>query len=79
MREFVAGTGGAALRPFEAEDPMSDARDADTHGVLRLDLRPRRLRLGVHSGAGRLVHGPGKRNVPLTAAPFWHDRVDDRR
>ena len=36
----VAGTGGAALRPFEAEDPNSEVRDADTHGVLRLDLRP---------------------------------------
>ena len=40
IRQIVAGTGGAALRPFEAEDPNSEVRDASTHGVLRLDLRP---------------------------------------
>ena len=40
IREIVAGTGGAALRPFELDDPNSEVRDASTHGVLRLDLRP---------------------------------------
>ena len=40
LRQFVAGAGGAALRPFEEEDPNSEVRDASAHGVLRLDLRP---------------------------------------
>ena len=40
IREIVAGTGGAALRQFELDDPNSEVRDASTHGVLRLDLRP---------------------------------------
>ena len=40
IREIVAGTGGAALRPFELEDPTSEERDPSTHGVLRLDLHP---------------------------------------
>ena len=67
IRQIVAGTGGAELRPFEEEDPNSEVRDASTSGVLRLDLRPGALRLGVHPGAGRVVHGPGERNVPLNA------------
>ena len=36
----MAGTGGAALRQFETEDPNSAVRDASASGVLRLDLRP---------------------------------------
>ena len=40
IRQIVAGTGGAELRPFEEEDPNSEVRDASTSGVLRLDLRP---------------------------------------
>lgn len=40
IRQIVAGTGGAALRPFEEQDPHSEVRDASTYGVLRLDLRP---------------------------------------
>jgi len=40
IRQIVAGTGGAALRPFETEDPNSEVRDATTYGVLRLDLHP---------------------------------------
>ena len=39
IRQFVAGAGGAALRPFEGEDSNSEVRDASAHGVLRLDLR----------------------------------------
>jgi hypothetical protein len=38
IRQFVAGMGGAALRPFEQEDPNSEVRQAETYGVLRLDL-----------------------------------------
>ena len=40
IRQIVAGTGGAALRQFETENPNSLVRDASAHGVLRLDLRP---------------------------------------
>jgi hypothetical protein len=39
IRQFVVGTGGANLRPFEELVPNSEARDASTHGVLRLTLR----------------------------------------
>jgi hypothetical protein len=38
IRQIVAGTGGAALRDFEEEDPNSEVRQASTYGVLRLDL-----------------------------------------
>jgi hypothetical protein len=38
IREFVAGTGGANLRPFEAVVDNSEVRDDTSHGVLRLTL-----------------------------------------
>jgi hypothetical protein len=40
LREFVVGTGGTSLRPFEAVKPHSEARNATTHGVLKLTLNP---------------------------------------
>ncbi len=40
IREFVVGTGGAGLRPFETIQPNSEVRNADTHGVLKLTLNP---------------------------------------
>jgi len=40
IREFVVGTGGVNLKPFEAVKPNSQARNADTFGVLRLTLHP---------------------------------------
>jgi calcineurin-like phosphoesterase family protein len=39
IREFVVGTGGAELRPFETIKPNSEVRNADTYGVLKLTLR----------------------------------------
>lgn len=39
LREFVVGTGGAALHPFGSSQPAAEARDANTHGVLKLTLR----------------------------------------
>jgi hypothetical protein len=39
IRQFVVGTGGAALRPFGAIQPNSEVRNADTYGVLRLYLQ----------------------------------------
>jgi len=38
IREFVAGTGGKDLRPFEHIQPNSEVRNAETHGVLKLTL-----------------------------------------
>ncbi len=39
IREFVVGTGGINLRPFETIEPNSEVRNADTYGVLKLTLR----------------------------------------
>jgi hypothetical protein len=41
LRQFVVGTGGAHLRPFESPARNSQVRNSDTHGVLMLTLRPR--------------------------------------
>jgi acid phosphatase type 7 len=38
IREFVVGTGGAGLYPLGTIKPNSQARNASTHGVLRLTL-----------------------------------------
>ena len=38
IRQFVVGTGGAPLYGFGAVEPTSEARDADTYGVLKLTL-----------------------------------------
>jgi len=40
IREFVVGTGGASLRPFETIKANSEVRNADTHGILKLRLHP---------------------------------------
>jgi hypothetical protein len=39
LRQWVVGTGGAALYGFSAALPASQVRDSSSHGVLRLDLR----------------------------------------
>lgn len=39
IREFVVGTGGAALTPFESVQPNSEVRDASSWGVLKMTLR----------------------------------------
>jgi len=38
IREFVVGTGGAALRPFPGTVANSETRTSDAHGVLKLSL-----------------------------------------
>lgn len=38
IRSFTVGTGGAPLYEFKAPHPRSEARDASTHGILRLVL-----------------------------------------
>ncbi len=40
IREFVVGTGGAALRPFAAVAANSEVRNSTTLGVLKLTLWP---------------------------------------
>ena len=40
IREFVVGTGGAERRPFRTIEPHSEARNANTPGVLKLTLKP---------------------------------------
>jgi hypothetical protein len=40
IRQFVVGTGGARLRNFQTIRENSEVRDARTHGVIRLVLRP---------------------------------------
>jgi len=40
IREFVVGTGGAALRPFFITKANSELRVSVAHGVIRLDLYP---------------------------------------
>jgi hypothetical protein len=40
IRQFVVGTGGGERRPFRTIEPHSQARDDDTHGVLKLTLKP---------------------------------------
>lgn len=40
IREFVVGTGGALLRDFKFIQPNSEVRNSETHGVLKLTLRP---------------------------------------
>ena len=40
IREFVVGTGGAPLRAVGDTRPNSEVHQSDSHGVLRLALRP---------------------------------------
>lgn len=40
LRQFVVGTGGWKLTPFDQIQPNSEVRNADTWGVLKLTLRP---------------------------------------
>ena len=56
VRQFVVGTGGVALRDFEAAAPGSQARISDSHGVLQLTLEPDRYSWrfqAVDSGAAK--------------------------
>ena len=39
IQQVIVGTGGTALRPFPGSPlPTTEIRNANTHGVLRLDL-----------------------------------------
>lgn len=43
VRQFVVGTGGAALRPFTTIKANSEVRNSDSWGVLKMTLRPDRF------------------------------------
>ena len=74
IRQIVAGTGGAGAPPVRGGGP-GRPRSARCVRVRRAAPRPPPwwLRLGVHPGGGRVVHGPRERNVPLNAefGPEW--------
>ncbi len=40
IRQFVVGTGGRSHNGFDSPEPNSQVRNADTYGVLQMDLRP---------------------------------------
>jgi hypothetical protein len=41
LRSFVVGTGGTSLTPLTDLKPHSEVRESETHGVLKLTLRPK--------------------------------------
>jgi acid phosphatase type 7 len=40
LRQFVVGTGGKGVRPFEVIQPNSEVRNSDAYGALKLVLQP---------------------------------------
>jgi acid phosphatase type 7 len=40
LRQFVVGTGGAALYAWETDSTLLEVRNNTSHGVIRLDLYP---------------------------------------
>jgi hypothetical protein len=61
IRQFVVGTGGAHLRPFEAIRPHSRVRNATTYGVLKLRLHAESYRWKFVSVAGETFTDSGTR------------------
>jgi hypothetical protein len=60
IREFVAGTGGKNHRPFASPLPTTEARNADTFGVLKLTLHPGGYDWEFIPEAGKTFHDSGK-------------------
>jgi hypothetical protein len=76
-RQFVVGTGGAALRPMGEIQPNSEARNDHAHGILALTLReaaydwefvPAAGDAFSDSGSARCVEG--RAAAPAPAAPM---------
>ena len=59
IREFVVGTGGSGLRPFGKVLPTSVVRNASTHGILELTLRPGGYDWSFVPVDGRSFHDAG--------------------
>ncbi len=60
IREFVVGTGGAALTPFLLIRPYSEVRINGAHGVLRMTLWPDGYRWEFLSSSGVRVLDTGR-------------------
>jgi hypothetical protein len=54
VRAFTIGTGGAVLYEFKTVHPLSEARDASIHGILRLTLGAGRYRWAFVGIDGRV-------------------------
>jgi acid phosphatase type 7 len=59
IRQFVVGTGGRDLQGFKRAKPWSEARNADTYGVLTLQLHPRSYDWEFRPEAGRSFRDSG--------------------
>ena len=67
-RQFVVGTGGTSLRPFETIQPNSEVRNSDTHGVLKLTLNATSYDWEFVPIAGQTFTDAGSASCSLTAA-----------
>ena len=68
IRQFVVGTGGASLSPFETIQPNSEVRNSDTHGVLKLTLNATSYDWEFVPIAGQTFTDAGSASCSLTAA-----------
>jgi hypothetical protein len=64
IREFVVGTGGKSHRPFIIPLPTSEARNADTYGVLKLTLHPASYDWQFIAEAGKTFVDSGSGKCP---------------
>jgi hypothetical protein len=62
IREFVVGTGGAGLHAFKAVKPNSQARNANTFGVLKLTLHPSSYEWRFVPAAGKTFTDSGTKS-----------------
>jgi hypothetical protein len=70
IREFVVGTGGTTLRPFDAvAHPNTAVRDSTTHGVLKLTLHPTSFDWNFVPIAGGSFTDSGSRDCVGSAPP----------
>ena len=69
IRQFTVGTGGESHYQVGDIQPNSQVRESNTFGVLKMTLRPDRLRLAVRAGGGQDLHGQRHRFLPLSRAP----------
>jgi hypothetical protein len=68
IREFVVGTGGAALTPFLLIRPYSEVRINGAHGVLRMTLWPGSYRWEFLSAPGERLLDTGRGSCHLSSA-----------
>jgi hypothetical protein len=69
IRQFVVGTGGTSLRSFDVIKANSAVRESDTHGVLKLTLRPASYDWEFVPVAGATFTDGGSRDCVGTAPP----------